>query len=73
MATAAIVVPLLTIFEGQNLTFGISTPLLRLTAKTLQIKIVARVDVKKIKAKKCKKALQSPAMKRRQFFSKICQ
>jgi hypothetical protein len=42
-----------TIFEGQNLTYSLSPSLLRLLAKKLaETKIVARVAVKKIKAKK---------------------
>jgi hypothetical protein len=43
--------------------------------KLSETKIVARVNVKKIKAKKKlkKKAFRSPAVKRQQFFTKICQ
>ncbi len=41
--------------------------------KLAETKIVARVNLKKIKAKKLKKAFTSPAVKRQQFFTKICQ
>ena len=48
--------PIFTISEDQNLTFSLSPSLLRPLAKNLQkTKIVARVNVKKIKAKKLKK------------------
>jgi hypothetical protein len=40
--------------------------------KRAETKIVASVNVKKIKAKNRKKACKSPAMKRQRFFTKIC-
>jgi hypothetical protein len=45
--------PIFTIYEDQNFTFSLSPSLLRPLAKKLaETKIVARVNVKKIKAKK---------------------
>ena len=51
----------------------LSASLRPLAKKLAETKIVARVNVKKIKAKNRKKALKSPAMKRQRFFPKICQ
>jgi hypothetical protein len=41
--------------------------------KLAETKIVARVNVKKIKEKLFEKAFKSPAMKRQQLFTNICQ
>jgi hypothetical protein len=54
--------PPFTISEGQTLTFS---------KKLAKTKIVVRVIVKKIKAKKFKNAFKSPAMKRQQVLPKF--
>jgi hypothetical protein len=55
-------------FNFQPLSFTFET----FGKKLAETKIVARVNVKKIKVKKLKKAFKSPAVKRQQFFTKIC-
>jgi hypothetical protein len=55
-------------FNFQPLSFTFET----FGKKLAETKIVARVNVKKIEAKKLK-AFKSPAVKRQQFFTKICQ
>jgi hypothetical protein len=55
------------------LAFGSTTLYADFLKKKAKTKTVARVNVKKIKAKKIQKALKSPAMKQRRFFTKICQ
>jgi hypothetical protein len=56
-------------FNFQPLSFTFET----FGKKLVETKIVARVNVKTIKAKNIKKAFKSPAKKRQQFFTKICQ
>jgi hypothetical protein len=57
-------------FNFQPVSFTFET----ISKKHAKTKIVARGNVKKSKTKKKrKKAFKSPAMKRRQFFTKICQ
>jgi hypothetical protein len=56
-------------FNFQPLSFALET-FGKILAET---KIVARVNGKTIKAKNRKKAFKSPAVKRQQFFTKICQ
>jgi hypothetical protein len=56
-------------FNFQPLSFTFET----FGKKLAETKIVARVNVKKIKAKNRKKAFKSPAMKQQHFFTKICQ
>jgi hypothetical protein len=66
-ATAAIFVltpsTFFIISEGQNLTYSLSPSLLKLLGKITKSKTVARVNVKKIKAKKYKKRYRRYAMK----------
>jgi hypothetical protein len=56
-------------FNFQPLSFTFET----CGKKLAEIKIVARVNVKKIKAKNRKKAFKSPAVKQQRFVPKICQ
>jgi hypothetical protein len=60
--------PIFTIFKGQNLTYSLSSSLLRHLAKNLQKQKSLLVNVKKIKAKKLEKRLL-----RRKIFTTICQ
>ncbi len=55
-------------FNFQPLSFTFET----FGKKLAETKIVARVNVKKIKANKLKKYFKSPAVKRQRFFTKIC-
>jgi hypothetical protein len=66
--------PIFTISEDQNLTFSLSPLLLRPLAKNLQKhKSLLGSMGRKSKQKIEKKAFKSPAMKRQQLFTKICQ
>ncbi len=60
--------PIFTISEDQNSTFSLFETFYKKLAET---KIVARVNVKKIKAKNLKKAFKWAAVKRQRFFTKI--
>ncbi len=60
--------PIFIISEDQNSTFSLFETFGK---KLAEIKIVARVNVKKIEEKNWKKAFKSAAVKRQRFFTKI--